>query len=80
MPLSNTAGWLLVGVLMLAVLQLLPGAAPTTASRSALFLWTYASSVLAFAVFFGRPLVALVGAVGMGLVALPLARALARSR
>ena len=34
--------------------------------------------MLAFAVFFGRPLVALVGAIGMGVVALPFARALRR--
>ena len=42
----------------------------------ALFLWTYASSVLANAVFFGRPGVALVGGVVMGVVALPFVRAL----
>ncbi len=79
-PLSNTAGWLLVGVLLMAVLQLLPRVVADDRQPLGLFLWTYASSVLAFAVFFGRPLVALVGAVGMGLVALPLARILARSR
>ncbi len=76
-PLSNTLGWLAVGTAMLAVLQLLPRS-PQADDRQplAIFLWTYASSVLAFAVFFGRPLVALVGGVGMGLVAVPLARSL----
>jgi putative membrane protein len=43
----------------------------------ALFLWTWGSSVLANAVFFGRPLVALTGGVVMGLVAVPYARSLA---
>ncbi|HEU0101615.1 MAG TPA: carotenoid biosynthesis protein [Mycobacteriales bacterium] len=79
-PLSNTLGWLLVGVLMLGVLQLLPRSEQDDRQPYALFLWTYASSVLAFAVFFGRPVVALVGGVGMGLVAVPFARSLARAR
>ena len=77
-PVSNTLGWLLVGVLMLGVLQLLPRRAADDRQPTALFLWTYASSVLAFAVFFARPLVALVGAVGMGAVAVPFARSLRR--
>ncbi len=77
-PLSNTLGWVAVAVLMVGVLQLLPPRAADDRQPHALLLWTYASSVLAFAVFFGRPLVALVGGVGMGLVAVPLARALLR--
>ena len=75
-PVSNTLGWLLVGVLMLGVLQLLPRKTTDDRQPYALFLWTYASSVLAFAVFFGRPVVALVGGVAMGLVAVPLALSL----
>ncbi len=39
----------------------------------ALYLWTYASSVLAHAVFLGLPASAAWGAAVMGLVALPLA-------
>ncbi len=77
-PLSNTLGWVLVAVVMLAVLQLLPHREADDRQPAALFLWTYASSVLAFAVFFGRPLVALTGGVVMGLVAVPYARALVR--
>jgi putative membrane protein len=46
------------------------------AGPSALYLWTYFSSVLALAVFFGLPAAALWGAIGMGTVALPLLRAL----
>ena len=80
-PVSNTLGWLAVGVAMLGVLQLLPRTVADDRQPYALFLWTYASSVLAFAVFFGRPLVALVGGVGMGLVAVPFAaRTLPRTR
>ena len=75
-PLSNHLGWLAVAVLMLGVLQLLPRRAADDRQPYALFLWTYASSVLAFAVFFGRPVTALVGGIGMGLVAVPFALSL----
>ncbi len=75
-PVSNHLGWLLVGVAMLGVLQLLGRREADDRVPAALFLWTYASSVLANGAFFGRPLVALVGAVGMGLVAVPYARSL----
>jgi putative membrane protein len=43
---------------------------------SALYLWTYLSSVLAHAVFLHLPVSAAAGAAGMGLVAIPLAVAL----
>ena len=78
-PVSNYLGWLLVATLMMAALQRLPRRAADDRVPHALFLWTYASSVLAHAAFFGRPAVALVGGVGMGLVALPFARSLQRS-
>jgi uncharacterized membrane protein len=78
-PLSNHLGWVVVAVLMMALLQVLPRVDADDRVPAALFLWTYASSVLAFAVFFGRPLVALVGGVGMGLVAVPYALALRRA-
>jgi uncharacterized membrane protein len=76
-PLSNYAGWLVVALLMLGLLQLL-GRPRSDDDRvpAALFLWTWASSVLANAAFFGRPAVALVGGVVMGAVALPYARSL----
>ena len=77
-PLSNYLGWLLVAVLMLGVLQLLGRRPADERVPAALFLWTFASSVLANAVFFGRPLVALVGGLGMGLVAVPYALSLRR--
>ncbi len=78
-PISNYLGWILVAVLIVGVLQVLPRVPADDRQPAALFLWTWGSSMLAFAVFFGRPLVALVGGIGMGLVAVPYARALLRS-
>ena len=81
-PVTNFAGWLLVALLMMALLdRVLDHGGPASAAGSAvddrlpvvLYLWTYASSVLAHTVFFGRPTVALVGGLAMGLVAVPLA-------
>jgi len=78
-PASNFAGWLVVSVVMMALLwRLLPAGRAAADDRvpAALYLWTYASSVLANLAFFGRPGVALVGAIGMGLVAVPYALSL----
>lgn len=73
-PVSNFAGWLLVSLLLVGTLDRL---APPTSRHADLpvvvYLWTFLSSVLAHAVFFGRPPVALVGGVLMGLVGVPLA-------
>ena len=77
-PVSNYLGWLLVAVVMVGVLQLLPRRAADDRVPAALFLWTFGSSVLANAVFFGRPAVALLGGLGMGLVAVPYALSLRR--
>ena len=77
-PLSNYLGWLLVAVVMIGVLQLLGRRSADDRVPAVLFLWTYASSVLANAAFFGRPVVALVGGIGMGLVAVPYALSLRR--
>ena len=77
-PGSNHLGWLGVALLMLAVLQLLPRREADDRVPAALFLWTYASSVLANAVFFDRPVTAVVGGIGMGLVAVPYALSLRR--
>jgi uncharacterized membrane protein len=77
-PISNYLGWLLVAVLMIGALQLLPRREADDRVPAALFLWTYGSSVLANAAFFGRPAVALLGGIGMGLVAVPYALSLRR--
>ena len=79
-PVSNYLGWLLVACLMLALLQLLGRRPADDRVPAALFLWTWGSSVLANAAFFGRPLVALTGGLVMGLVAVPYALALRRGR
>ncbi len=75
-PVSNYLGWLLIAWLMLALLQLLGRRPADDRVPAALFLWTWGSSVLANAVFFGRPLTALTGGVVMGLVAVPYALSL----
>jgi len=83
-PWGNYVGWLAVATVMMALLlaAIGPGRRAVAADGPALalYLWTYASSVLAHAVFLGLPRSALVGGVGMGLVALPLAIGLARPR
>ncbi|SDS01028.1 putative membrane protein [Nocardioides scoriae] len=89
-PLTNFAGWLAVAALLTGVLDLvvdclvdpdlarhrpsLPEVLQRDSVPVTVYLWTYASSVMANAVFFGRPSVALVGALVMGVVAVPLAR------
>jgi putative membrane protein len=88
-PLTNYAGWLGVAVLMMVVLDRLPRE-PRSDWRStsgrrvvvptALLTWTYFSSVLANLAFFGRPWVALWGAVGMGVTVLPWLYRLSRDR
>lgn len=74
-PLSNYAGWLVVAMVVSLVLQRYLGstAAIDDAQPVALFLWTYASSVLALAAFLHLGAAAAWGAAGMGAVAVPLA-------
>lgn len=71
-PLTNYAGWIVVATAMMAAL---PSTAPAPGDAPMLvfYLWTYASSVLAHAAFFGLPGSALWGGVAMGTVAVPLA-------
>lgn len=78
-PVSNYAAWFVVATVMMLALRILsvPPVAPVD-DRVPLVLygWTYASSVLAHAVFFGLPASALTGGIGMGVVVFALARAL----
>ncbi|MFW0794471.1 carotenoid biosynthesis protein [Gordonia sp. CPCC 205515] len=71
-PLTNFAGWFLVALVMMAVLDRLLGRPTDDALPITIYLWTYFSSVMAHAVFFGRPPVALVGGLIMGAIAVPL--------
>ena len=66
-PVSNTVGWLIVAALLMALLSRLPRLSADDRLPRALLLWTWASSVLANLLFFGRPGVALTGGVAMGL-------------
>lgn len=87
-PLTNFAGWLLVSFLIVATLDLVirrdetaeTDRAGMDAVPVAAYLWTYFSSVMAHAVFFGRPSVALTGGLVMGVVAIPLLVVEIRSR
>jgi uncharacterized membrane protein len=73
-PLTNYAGWFATGLVIFWVLDHLPRAAADDRMPAVLLLWMYASNVLAAAVFFGRPAVAVWGGIAMGLTVLPWAR------
>lgn len=85
-PVGNYLGWLLVAVAMMAVLATLAGRAALGPQPGpdlvmhVLYLWTYASSVLAHAAFLDLPASAAWGGLAMGTVAVPLARSLLRRR
>ncbi|MGW3784013.1 carotenoid biosynthesis protein [Micromonospora chokoriensis] len=84
-PISNYLGWLLFAVLMMSALRPLAGAAAERTDRrdhpmTALYLWTYFSSILAHAVFLDLPASALWGAAGMSVTAIPLAVSVLRAR
>ena len=75
-PVSNTLGWIGVSLLIMALLARIPvqpreGPHPAQGFDDriplGLYLWTYASSVLAALVFFHHPGVALLGGVAMGI-------------
>lgn len=75
-PAQNFAGWFLVGLVLFGASRLLlpddpPGSHRDDRLPSAMLLWVAASNVLASAVFWQRPSVALVGGVAMGLLLLP---------
>ena len=67
-PVANFVGWFVVAVVMMAVLhRVIPlGSRSGDAAPIALYLWTYASSVLAHAAFFDLPGSAALGGLGMG--------------
>ncbi len=73
-PLTNYAGWFATGLIIFWVLDHLPRLATDDRMPHLLMLWIYASNVLAAAVLFGRPAVAVWGGIAMGLTVLPWAR------
>lgn len=74
-PLTNYLGWLLVAALISFALQAILQSGPDADDRwpYALYLWTWASSVLALGAFLDLGAAAVWGGLGMGLVAVPLA-------
>jgi uncharacterized membrane protein len=77
-PIGNYLGWLGFALLLMAALSYAVGRPKDIASAQdkpifALWYWTYASSVLAHAVFLGLPASAAWGGVIMGAVVIPLA-------
>ncbi|MCW6009994.1 carotenoid biosynthesis protein [Micromonospora sp. CPCC 205371] len=72
-PIGNYLGWLAVAVPMMIALRAVAPDPGEDAPPHALYLWTYASSVLAHAVFLDLPASAAWGAAGMGVLAIPLA-------
>jgi putative membrane protein len=82
-PIGNYLGWLAFAVLLMIALAALGrdrlnSPMPADAPIVALWFWTYASSVLAHAVFLGLPASAAWGAAVMGAAVLPLAFRLRR--
>src|SRR5262249_34029970 len=73
-PATNYLGWLGVALSLMAACGIVARPAPPgrDAPMLALYLWTYYSSVLAHAAFLGLPASAGWGALGMGVVAVPL--------
>lgn len=65
-PLSNYAGWLGTGVVVLAVVDRIRPDGRADVPLLALYTWWTVMSTIGCLVFFGRPLVGVVGGVGMG--------------
>jgi putative membrane protein len=81
-PLTNYAGWLATALVVSAGLQRLLGDRVVDDDRwpLVLYVWTYFSSVVALAVFLDLAAAAAWGALGMGLVVVPLLWHRLRSR
>jgi len=77
-PLSNHVAWFVVASGMMLVLhsRRVRGGPVDDRVPLALYGWTFASSVLAHAAFFGLPVSAVTGGIGMGVVVVALLRAL----
>ncbi len=74
-PLSNYAGWLVVGLAMMALLRVvLPAssaAAPDELVPAALLTWTWVGYILGNLFWFGRPSTAAAGGVALGALVVP---------
>lgn len=82
-PLTNYLGWLLVAAIVSLVLQRALDAHDRAEADEwplAFYVWTWASSTLALAVFLHLAAAAAWGFLAMGTVAVPVARSMARQR
>jgi putative membrane protein len=80
-PITNFAGWAVVGVVMIGALDaVLPRQRATETVPAALLAWTWIGSTVGSAVFFGRPSVAVWGGVAMGICTAPYLLSLRRQR
>lgn len=72
-PAQNFAGWFLVGLILFGAAAAALPERPATDDRlpAAMLLWVFTSNVMANALFWGRPLVALIGGSVMGLLLVP---------
>lgn len=75
-PLSNTFGWLLSGIALMTILQLLlprerQKNSVNSSAGDALLIWTWFSGVVGNLFFFSRPGVALIGGIAFGLFLAP---------
>lgn len=70
-PLQNFLGWLLSSIALMWILDRLKRKVVNDALPNAMLLWVYLSNILAAAVFFQKPWVAVWGGVCMGLVIVP---------
>lgn len=71
-PLSNVGGWLLTALVLVAVLdRLLPRVSTPHGIPATIVGWILFSEVLGNLLFFGRPLLAVVGGVLLGVVVAP---------
>jgi putative membrane protein len=65
-PLTNYAGWIGTGLVVLAVVDRLRPPGPADVALLALYTWWAVMSTIGFLVFFDRPLVGVVGGLAMG--------------
>jgi putative membrane protein len=80
-PLTNYAGWAVVGTLMMLVLTVaLPRDSASESVPAALLVWTWLGYVLGNVYWFGTTSVAVVGGVLLGALVLPYAWSLWQSR
>lgn len=70
-PLQNFLGWLLSSIALMWLLDRMKRKVVNDTLPNAMLLWVYSSNILAAAVFFGKPWVAVWGGVCMGLVIAP---------